>query len=107
MRGNFAPPNPRVEVEHGNLTPLLTFPFLAVEPCEAGHDRHMGMRLDESRLSRPGVKKLAPVGIVLTLPAAYSTTYLMQKTLGGLRKTRGAPPLQDKVRANLETTQRF
>src|SRR6185295_8855943 len=27
---------PRVEVEHGNLTPLLTFPFLAVEPCEAG-----------------------------------------------------------------------
>jgi len=46
----------------------------------------MGMRLDESRLSRPGVKKLAPVGIVLTLPAAYSTTYLMQKTLGGFAK---------------------
>jgi len=40
LRGRFArqlrPPNPRVEVEHGNLTPLLTFPFLAVEPCEAG-----------------------------------------------------------------------
>jgi hypothetical protein len=43
----------------------------------------MRTRLDESRLSRLGVKKLAPVGLVLTLPAAYSTTYLMQKALGG------------------------